>query len=57
MLVLFSHPDKQQLQADMYSRVLYDELVFPDDRPLDQDTKSLLRGVSVWFRRVGAPEG
>lgn len=31
--------------ADMYVRVLHDELVFPDDRVLDQDTKSVLRGL------------
>lgn len=31
--------------ADMYVRVLHDELVFPDDRVLDQDTKSILRGL------------
>jgi serum/glucocorticoid-regulated kinase 2 len=32
--------------ADMYVRVLQDELTFPEDRTMDQDTKSLLRGVS-----------
>lgn len=32
----------------MYIRVLQDELHFPDDRAIDQDTKSLLRGVSVY---------
>ena len=31
--------------ADMYVRVLHDELVFPDDRVLDTDTKSILRGL------------
>lgn len=31
--------------ADMYVRVLHDELVFPDDRVLDHDTKSILRGL------------
>jgi serum/glucocorticoid-regulated kinase 2 len=31
--------------ADMYVRVLHDELIFPDDRVLDQDTKSILRGL------------
>ncbi|KAF8918121.1 hypothetical protein CPB85DRAFT_1214331 [Mucidula mucida] len=31
--------------SDMYVRVLQDELVFPDDRALDQDTKSLIRGL------------
>ncbi|KAK7464355.1 hypothetical protein VKT23_006522 [Stygiomarasmius scandens] len=31
--------------ADMYMRVLQDELQFPDDRAIDQDTKSLLRGL------------
>jgi hypothetical protein len=30
----------------MYVRVLQDELQFPDDRGMDQDTKSLIRGVS-----------
>jgi hypothetical protein len=29
----------------MYVRVLQDELQFPDDRAIDQDTKSLIRGV------------
>jgi serum/glucocorticoid-regulated kinase 2 len=29
----------------MYVRVLQDELQFPDDRTMDQDTKSLLRGL------------
>ena len=31
----------------MYLRVLQDELKFPDDRAIDQDTKSLIRGVSL----------
>ena len=31
----------------MYVRVLQDELQFPDDRAIDQDTKSLIRGVCV----------
>ena len=31
--------------SDMYVRVLQDELQFPDDRTMDQDTKSLIRGV------------
>lgn len=31
--------------ADMYVRVLHDELIFPDDRVLDHDTKSILRGL------------
>ncbi|PWZ00240.1 kinase-like protein [Testicularia cyperi] len=31
--------------ADMYARVLRDPLVFPEDRVLDQDTKSILRGL------------
>lgn len=30
----------------MYVRVLQDELQFPEDRAIDQDTKSLIRGVS-----------
>jgi serum/glucocorticoid-regulated kinase 2 len=33
----------------MYIRVLQDELQFPDDRAIDQDTKSLIRGVSLFF--------
>jgi serum/glucocorticoid-regulated kinase 2 len=32
--------------SDMYVRVLQDELQFPDDKAMDQDTKSLIRGVS-----------
>jgi hypothetical protein len=31
----------------MYTRVLHDELIFPEERPVDQDTKSLLRGVCI----------
>ncbi|EIW87265.1 hypothetical protein CONPUDRAFT_96619 [Coniophora puteana RWD-64-598 SS2] len=31
--------------SDMYVRVLQDELTFPDDRAMDQDTKSLIRGL------------
>ncbi|KAJ8502781.1 hypothetical protein ONZ45_g11449 [Pleurotus djamor] len=31
--------------SDMYMRVLQDELQFPDDRAMDQDTKSLIRGL------------
>ncbi|THH18633.1 hypothetical protein EW146_g2400 [Bondarzewia mesenterica] len=31
--------------SDMYVRVLQDELQFPDDRAMDQDTKSLVRGL------------
>ncbi|KAG6884685.1 hypothetical protein C0993_008936 [Termitomyces sp. T159_Od127] len=31
--------------SDMYVRVLQDELQFPEDRALDQDTKSLIRGL------------
>lgn len=35
----------------MYVRVLQDELQFPDDKAIaiDQDTKSLIRGVSFFF--------
>ena len=33
----------------MYIRVLQDDLEFPDDRDIDQDTKSLIRGVSFFF--------
>ena len=32
----------------MYVRVLQDELQFPDDRAIDQDTKSLIRGVNLF---------
>lgn len=32
----------------MYVRVLQDELQFPEDRAMDQDTKSLIRGVSEY---------
>ncbi|KAG2022568.1 AGC/NDR protein kinase [Coprinopsis cinerea AmutBmut pab1-1] len=31
--------------SDMYVRVLQDELTFPDERVMDQDTKSLIRGL------------
>lgn len=31
--------------SDMYLRVLQDELQFPEDRSMDQDTKSLIRGL------------
>lgn len=31
--------------SDMYIRVLQDELQFPEDRAIDQDTKSLIRGL------------
>jgi len=31
----------------MYVRVLQDELQFPEDKAMDQDTKSLIRGVSA----------
>ncbi|EMD32664.1 hypothetical protein CERSUDRAFT_118690 [Gelatoporia subvermispora B] len=31
--------------SDMYLRVLQDELQFPEDRTMDQDTKSLIRGL------------
>ncbi|KAI0095018.1 hypothetical protein BDY19DRAFT_879347 [Irpex rosettiformis] len=31
--------------SDMYYRVLQDELQFPDDKAMDQDTKSLIRGL------------
>ena len=33
--------------SDMYLRVLQDELRFPEDRSMDQDAKSLIRGVSI----------
>jgi hypothetical protein len=43
----------------MYVRVLQDELQFPDDRGIDQDTKSLIRGVgSITFDyRIGVSLG
>ncbi|KDN44814.1 hypothetical protein RSAG8_05287, partial [Rhizoctonia solani AG-8 WAC10335] len=31
--------------SDMYVRVLQDELQFPDDKAMDQDTKGLIRGL------------
>ncbi|KAH9058266.1 hypothetical protein EDB87DRAFT_1564166 [Lactarius vividus] len=31
--------------SDMYVRVLQDDLQFPDDRAMDQDTKGLIRGL------------
>ncbi|CAG7853914.1 Serine/threonine-protein kinase LATS1; AltName: Full=Large tumor suppressor homolog 1; AltName: Full=WARTS protein kinase [Serendipita indica DSM 11827] len=31
--------------SDMYVRVLQDELTFPEDKAMDQDTKSLIRGL------------
>ncbi|KZS93531.1 hypothetical protein SISNIDRAFT_474447 [Sistotremastrum niveocremeum HHB9708] len=31
--------------SDMYVRVLQDELQFPEDKSMDQDTKSLIRGL------------
>ncbi|KAF8336558.1 uncharacterized protein EI90DRAFT_3119810 [Cantharellus anzutake] len=31
--------------SDMYVRVLQDELQFPEDKAMDQDTKSLIRGL------------
>lgn len=34
-----------ETHADMYAKVLRDPLVFPEDRVLDQDTKSILRGL------------
>ena len=37
---------------EMYVRVLQDELKFPDDRVVDQDTKSLIRGVSESANRI-----
>jgi hypothetical protein len=44
--------------ADMYMRVIHEELTFPEDRALDKDTKSFIRGVG-WvdapvMRRGGA---
>lgn len=31
----------------MYVRVLQDELTFPEDKAMDQDTKNLIRGVCL----------
>ena len=42
--------------SDMYLRVLQDELQFPEDRSMDQDTKSLIRGVSVMYRFAPPPD-
>ena len=36
----------------MYVRVLQDELQFPDDQAMDQDTKSLIREVSHCFALI-----
>lgn len=33
----------------MYVRVLQDELQFPEDKAMDQDTKSLIRGVCAFL--------
>lgn len=41
--------------SDMYFRVLQDELQFPEDRTMDQDTKSLIRGVSVSRLQLSVP--
>lgn len=41
----------------MYVRVLQDELQFPEDRAMDQDTKSLIRGVSSTLRDSCAWQG
>ena len=38
--------------SDMYYRVLQDELQFPEDRTMDQDTKSLIRGVRGGHRLI-----
>ena len=43
---MFQTPFWANNHPDMYVRVLQDELQFPDDRTMDQDTKSLIRGVS-----------
>ena len=39
----------------MYMRVLHDELQFPDDRGIDQDTKSLIRGVRLFSMTNSRP--
>lgn len=38
----------------MYVRVLQDELQFPEDKALDQDTKSLIRGVRPNLARISS---
>ena len=47
MVLPFQTPFWANNHSDMYYRVLQDELQFPDDKAMDQDTKSLIRGVSV----------
>lgn len=46
-IFLFQTPFWANNHSDMYVRVLQDELQFPEDRAMDQDTKSLIRGVSA----------
>lgn len=46
---IFQTPFWADNHSDMYVRVLQDELQFPDDRAIDQDTKSLIRGVCFNF--------
>ena len=42
----------------MYVRVLQDELTFPEDKAMDQDTKSLIRGVCPPLTGLGdRPDG
>ena len=47
MIHLHQTPFWANNHSDMYYRVLHDELKFPDDRVMDQDTKSLIRGVRL----------
>jgi serum/glucocorticoid-regulated kinase 2 len=41
----FKTPFWANNHSDMYVRVLQDELHFPEDKAMDQETKSLIRGV------------
>ena len=50
-LLLLQTPFWAGNHSDMYVRVIQDELQFPDDRAMDQDTKGLIRGVSCCVSR------
>ncbi|KAJ9102619.1 hypothetical protein QFC19_004728 [Naganishia cerealis] len=41
--------------AEMYVKVLHDDLVFPEDNALDRDTRSFIRGSSVYPETTSAP--
>lgn len=49
ILTSFQTPFWASNHSDMYVRVLHDDLNFGDERYMDQDTKSLLRGVNLSF--------